>query len=58
MVGEHDNSVSPAFAQSYYLEQENAKFEIESIDGDHVPMLSRPNEVVDIIRRFAGDSSG
>jgi surfactin synthase thioesterase subunit len=55
VVGEHDNSVAPAFAQSY-IDQEGAKFEVEVIDGDHVPMLSRPEVVVDIIRRFAGEN--
>ncbi len=52
VVGEHDNSVSPAFAQTY-LDQKGALFEVEYIDGDHVPMLSKPEAVVDIIRRFA-----
>lgn len=55
VVGEHDNSVTPAFAQSYYLGQEGAKFEVETIAGDHVPMLSMPEVVVDVIRRFAGE---
>lgn len=58
VIGEHDNSVSPAFAQSYYLDQEGAKFEVETIAGDHVPMLSMPEAVVDIIRRFAGEKLG
>ena len=52
VIGKHDNSVSPAFAQTY-IDQEGAEFEVETIDGDHVPMLSRPEAVVDIIRRFA-----
>lgn len=55
VVGEHDNSVSPAFAQNY-IDQEGAKFEVEVIDGDHVPMLSRPKAVVDVIRRFVGET--
>ena len=55
VIGEHDNSVSLAFAQSYYLDQEGAKFEVETIAGDHVPMLSMPEVVVDVIRRFAGE---
>lgn len=54
VVGEHDNSVGPAFAQSY-IDQEGAHFEVEVIDGDHVPMLSRPDAVVDVIRRFADE---
>ena len=52
MIGEHDNSVSPAFAQTY-IDQEGTEFEVEIMDGDHVPMLSRPEAVVDVIRRFA-----
>ncbi|KAF9701996.1 hypothetical protein EKO04_000832 [Ascochyta lentis] len=52
VVGEHDNSVSPAFAQSY-LDQEGARFEVAMVDGDHVSMLSRPEAVVDVVRRFA-----
>ena len=57
MVSEHDNSVSPAFAQSY-IDQEGARFEVEVVDGDHVPMLSQPEAVVDVIRRFAGGKVG
>ncbi|KAJ8112105.1 hypothetical protein OPT61_g5452 [Boeremia exigua] len=52
VVGEYDNSVSPAFAQTY-LDQEGAVFEVEIIGGDHVPTLSQPKAVVDVIRRFA-----
>lgn len=54
VIGEHDNSVSPQSAQAY-IGQEGAQFEVEIIDGDHVPMLSRPEVVVDVIRRFARD---
>lgn len=54
VVGEHDNSVSPGFAQSY-IEQEGAIFEVKTIGGDHVPMLSRSKEVVDVIRKFVGE---
>lgn len=57
VVSEHDNSVSPAFAQSY-IDQEGARFEVEVVDGDHVPMLSQPEAVVDVIRRFAGGKVG
>ncbi|KAH6637686.1 Alpha/Beta hydrolase protein [Boeremia exigua] len=52
VIGEYDNSVSPAFARTY-IDQEGAYFEVVVIDGDHVPMLSRPKTVVDVIRRFA-----
>ncbi|KAJ4351005.1 hypothetical protein N0V95_004239 [Ascochyta clinopodiicola] len=52
VVGEQDRCVGLAFAQSYF-DQEGAEFEVEIIGGDHVPMLSRPEVVVDAIRRFA-----
>ncbi|KZM24977.1 uncharacterized protein EKO05_0009470 [Ascochyta rabiei] len=55
VVGEHDNCVGPAFAQGY-IDQEGAEFEVEVIDGDHVPMLSRPELVVNVIRRFAEET--
>ncbi|KAH7401447.1 Alpha/Beta hydrolase protein [Pyrenochaeta sp. MPI-SDFR-AT-0127] len=54
VIGEHDNAVTPAWAQSF-IDQPGAQFETLTIDGDHVPMLSRPQTVVDIIRRFAGE---
>lgn len=57
VVNSHDNSVTPAFAQSY-IDQQGARWEIEVIDGDHVPMLSRPDAVLDVIRRFAGEDTG
>lgn len=41
--------------QSYYLDQEGAKFEVETTAVDHVPMLSMPEVVVDLISRFAGE---
>ncbi|KAL1650178.1 hypothetical protein SLS61_006101 [Didymella pomorum] len=55
IIGEHDNSVSPVSVQSYYLDQEGAKFEVETTAVDHVPMLSMPEVVVDLISRFAGE---
>lgn len=54
VVGERDVSVSPE-AAGRYVEQEGALFEVEAIDADHVPMLSRPEEVVRVVRRFAGE---
>jgi pimeloyl-ACP methyl ester carboxylesterase len=36
-----------------YLGQQGARFEEAVLDADHVPMLSRPEEVVEIIRGFA-----
>jgi pimeloyl-ACP methyl ester carboxylesterase len=54
VVGSQDNAVPPALAQSY-LAQAGAMWEVEAIDSDHSPMLSRPDEFVGIIRRFAGE---
>lgn len=54
VVAQHDNAVTPALAQTY-LEQPGAQFETLTIDADHIPMLSRPQTVVEIIRRFAGE---
>jgi pimeloyl-ACP methyl ester carboxylesterase len=54
VVGSQDNAVPLALAQSY-LAQAGAKWETETIDSDHSPMLSRPDEFVEIIRRFAGE---
>lgn len=46
------------FARGKYLGQEGARFEIEVMGGDHVMMLSRPEEVVRVVRKFAGESVG
>lgn len=35
-----------------YINQPGAKFEVKTIDGDHIPMLSRVEKVVGIIRCF------
>ena len=43
------------FARGAYLGQEGARFEVEVVGGDHVMMLSRPEEVVGVVRRFAGE---
>ena len=43
------------FARVTYLGQEGARFEVEVVGGDHVMMLSRPEEVVGVVRRFAGE---
>lgn len=55
VIGRNDNSVTPALAQSY-LSQPGAKFESTTIDSDHVSPLSHPQEVVRIIRHFAGEN--
>ena len=53
MIGEEDNAVGRELAESY-IAQEGARFEVQVIQGDHVPMLSRTNEVVGIVRGFVG----
>ncbi|KAF1843939.1 alpha/beta-hydrolase [Cucurbitaria berberidis CBS 394.84] len=55
VIGERDNCVPPALAQSY-IDQDGAVFETLVIDGDHLPMLSRPEKTVEIIRRFSGEA--
>lgn len=53
VVGERDFAVPPAFAQSY-IDQPGAKFEKATINSDHMPMLSKPDDFVRIVREFAG----
>jgi pimeloyl-ACP methyl ester carboxylesterase len=55
VIGARDFAVPPAFAQTY-LDQEGARFENVTIDADHMPMLSRPEEFVRVVRGFAGES--
>lgn len=43
---------------SYYLDKKGAKFGVETIAGDHIPTLSMPEVVVELIRRFAGEKLG
>jgi hypothetical protein len=38
------------------LIREGAEFEVDVINGGHVPMLSRSEAAVDVIRRFAEDT--
>lgn len=54
VIGEKDNTVSSELARSY-IEQEGAKFEVLTIDADHIPMLSRTEKVVQIVRCFVGE---
>lgn len=58
VVGREDRCVTEEFARGKYLGQEGARFEIEVMGGDHVMMLSRPEEVVRVVRKFAGESVG
>ncbi|PVH96647.1 alpha/beta-hydrolase [Periconia macrospinosa] len=51
VAGKQDNSVPPELWHSY-LDQPGAKFILEVLDGDHVPMLSRPEEVVKLIINY------
>lgn len=53
VIGERDNSIPPAFAQTY-INQPGAKFEVVRLDADHVPMLSRPEDVARLIKKAAG----
>ncbi|KAF1920460.1 Alpha/Beta hydrolase protein [Ampelomyces quisqualis] len=55
-IGKYDNTVPSALAESY-LVQPGAKWENVTIDGDHSPMLSRPNEFVNIVRRFSREKA-
>jgi hypothetical protein len=54
VIGKNDNSVPPAFAQTY-IDQPGAKFESMTIDSDHISPLSHPDKVAQIIRNFAGE---
>lgn len=58
VIGESDNCVTPAFARMQYVEQEGARFEVEVVKGDHVPMLSAAGEVAGVVRRFVGEGGG
>ncbi|KAG9199947.1 hypothetical protein G6514_007751 [Epicoccum nigrum] len=55
VVGKEDHCVTEKVARNLHLKQQGARFEVEVIGGDHVPMLSRPKEVVGVVRRFAGE---
>jgi pimeloyl-ACP methyl ester carboxylesterase len=54
VIGERDNSVPPAFAQTF-IDQPGAQFEVERLDVDHVPMLSKPEDVASLIKKAVGD---
>lgn len=58
VVGREDRCVTEEFARGRYLGQEGARFEVEILGGDHLMMLSRPEEVVEVVRRFAGERIG
>jgi surfactin synthase thioesterase subunit len=58
VVGKEDHCVTEKVARNLYLKQQGARFEVEVIEGDHVLMLSRPEEVVGVVRRFAGEKVG
>jgi len=55
VIGERDNSVPPAFAQTF-INQPGAQFEVERLDADHVPMLSKPDDVANLIKKAVGDT--
>jgi hypothetical protein len=52
VVASQDNSIPPAWAQSF-INQPGAKFTVEHLDADHVSMLSKPNEVTDLILKYS-----
>lgn len=52
VIGKLDNSVPEGFAQTF-LQQPGAQFEVEYIDAGHLPMLSKPDEVVELIKKAA-----
>lgn len=52
VVGNQDNTVTPATAQTY-IDQPGAKFKVEYLDADHVMMLSKPDEVCALIQKYA-----
>jgi pimeloyl-ACP methyl ester carboxylesterase len=54
VVGKRDNTVTPEMAHTYF-EQEGVVWEVEMMEGDHTPQLSRPGEFVRIVRGFAGE---
>ncbi|KAL5395877.1 hypothetical protein PMIN06_004353 [Paraphaeosphaeria minitans] len=56
VVGKQDNSVPPAWAQTF-IDQPGAKFIVEHLDADHVPMLSKPEEVTDLIVKYSKPSA-
>jgi pimeloyl-ACP methyl ester carboxylesterase len=56
VIAAEDAVISPSFAQTY-IDQLGAKFETVTIDSDHMPMLSKPEAFVEIVRSFAGEES-
>ena len=52
VVGNQDNAVSPALAD-VYIKQPRAEFTVEHIDSDHLAMLSKPDEVTELIKRYS-----
>ncbi|KAF2011764.1 alpha/beta-hydrolase [Aaosphaeria arxii CBS 175.79] len=53
VVGLQDKSIPVAWAQTFFG-QPGARFQVINLDADHVMMLSKPTEVVNIIRQVAG----
>ncbi|CAI6338967.1 unnamed protein product [Periconia digitata] len=51
VAGKQDNSV-PAPLWESYVNQAGAKFTLEMLDADHVPMVSRPRDVTDLILKY------
>ncbi|KAF2000435.1 alpha/beta-hydrolase [Amniculicola lignicola CBS 123094] len=49
-----DNAIPKALSDAF-LSQGGAKFKVVELESDHVPMLSHPEEVADLIREAAGE---
>jgi pimeloyl-ACP methyl ester carboxylesterase len=54
VIGARDNAVPPQLARAY-VEQEDAEWEVQVIEGDHTPQLSVPDVFVGIVRGFVGE---
>lgn len=56
VVGSEDRAVSPAMAQAY-IDQPRAKFTVERIEADHISMLSEPDKVAEIIKKYSANKA-
>ena len=58
VVSSEDNTITADISQSF-LDQPEARFVVEREQGwDHVPMLSRPGEVAELIGEYAEKREG
>ena len=54
VMGKRDNSV-PEYLAKMYIEQPDAQFTVREGDWGHIPMLSRPGDIVRLIQEAVGD---